>query len=490
MAIIIPSKKIFNIDNPKVRNNAIDEVRVERTLVNTNVLKIGENVYNEDIYTDLAVVELSDYVDEDSDIKTYGIYRNYAFVRCDKKKVFSNTDGGGYQLDIPISQNKKYIYNIYGGADDNGNPNIRCEIVGVIEKGTITGDYADALTYSEPTEISAPQVLSFPKSIVYNVRELQEAGTAKAIVNITSPFQIGLEDVEIVKTTNYFRLSIPIMCGLRISKFGGSDRFALDTTLPPPPLTLNGTYETYVPKEINISLMGDTIGIELSTGNITYKSENSNGETPISLDGNELMQNSATANGKLLTKDLADNIFAQYENGKETISLSCAIGEYYSHDNGALEISTKQSDIFTDRYEWKYEAVYSDASTIIAYDNWVEVTKKYPYDIVIEGVLYSGDEPIGEHTLTIPKNSLESERIRLYIASEQSFRTTAIYKLIPMSFSSGDMIIPMKRNELGADIPISVYADGSPKVFEVINENITYDGAILQTLKAQEVAQQ
>jgi hypothetical protein len=41
----------------------------------------------------------------------------------------------------------------------------------------------------------------------------------------------------------------------------------------------------------------------------------------------------------------------------------------------------------------------------------------------------------------------------------------------------------------GQDRPMSLYQNGSPKVFKVLGTNIFYDGAVWQELSLQELAQ-
>ena len=58
MAIIIPSKSIYQLNNPKVRDNIIDKVFVDKTIVKPdNDYKVS--VYNED-YTIENVITESD----------------------------------------------------------------------------------------------------------------------------------------------------------------------------------------------------------------------------------------------------------------------------------------------------------------------------------------------------------------------------------------------------------------------------------------------
>lgn len=479
MAIIIPSKKIFSVVNPKVRNNDIDEVRIETTNINSNVVITGENVYNKQI---LNLSNKHNYTVVDKGFG-YGLGapKKFAFAKYDQKKVLaSKVDNGTEirleQIKIPKLKDKSYISNIY-----LDNSNIKVELIGTIEKGTVSGTIEE-LVYSEPTEISNPQVFTIPTEITAKFGLPYTEATVKLTpLNDNGEnllFSDGGDDGE-----NLF-LNIGMVCGVRITRCGAYVLDYMDDYINK--ASVEGEYEKYVPTEINLSVMGETIGIELSTGNVTYKSENSNGETPISLDGNELMQNSARINGKLLTADLADNIFAQYKGGKEAINLSCSIGEYYSIVND-LEISTKGYAKFNGQWELKAEYLYAD-SNFIGTTQWIVLKEKHPYDVFFECTYYKEGSPQGKDTLVVPSNSLESNKITLMEADGIWFKIDKTLKNPPMSLQASYKIIPMKRNEFGEDIPISNYSNGSPKVFEVINESVAYDGTILQNLEAQEIS--
>lgn len=56
-----------------------------------------------------------------------------------------------------------------------------------------------------------------------------------------------------------------------------------------------------------------------------------------------------------------------------------------------------------------------------------------------------------------------------------------------MSFKMYDQIIPMVYGADGKDRPMSIYQDGSPKVFQVLGSKIFYDGAVWQELSLQEL---
>ncbi len=58
---------------------------------------------------------------------------------------------------------------------------------------------------------------------------------------------------------------------------------------------------------------------------------------------------------------------------------------------------------------------------------------------------------------------------------------------LPMYFMEHQQVVPYVRSTDGTDRPMSLYKDGTPKVFEVIGNEISYDGAVFQRISLIEV---
>jgi hypothetical protein len=58
---------------------------------------------------------------------------------------------------------------------------------------------------------------------------------------------------------------------------------------------------------------------------------------------------------------------------------------------------------------------------------------------------------------------------------------------LPMCFMEHQWVVPYVRSADGTDRPMSLYKDGTAKVFEVIGSEISYDGAVFQKISIQEV---
>ena len=57
-----------------------------------------------------------------------------------------------------------------------------------------------------------------------------------------------------------------------------------------------------------------------------------------------------------------------------------------------------------------------------------------------------------------------------------------------MTFKIGDIVIPMARSATGEDKPMSLYSNGKPKQFRVIDRSVYYDGAVWQKINLQEIS--
>jgi hypothetical protein len=64
---------------------------------------------------------------------------------------------------------------------------------------------------------------------------------------------------------------------------------------------------------------------------------------------------------------------------------------------------------------------------------------------------------------------------------------SAVDSGLNMTFTEGDIVIPMIPSAMGGDEPMSRYKDGSPKEFRVVGTSIINDGAVWQKIYLQEL---
>lgn len=359
MAIIIPSKNIYEINNPKIRDNLIDNVSVEQNVVAPNN-EYEVSVYNKDYQNNLDFINSTPLIDNQIDwyATTIGFRDSYTeAISC----VGITPIYFEQLLDsIKVVQKNKYISKIYDKLDEEGKANIKYSFFCEKQYGTLTAtatltdnympnDKTIVLSnfnYSEPT-IDKNSFSEFPLEIsntekTYYGQIVVEVEAKKTITNINN---LGEIEYTVVNEDFVANKNAKILCGYSSYKLGNTLSAwgdELTTTRQ-----LSGTYENYIPKSISITLYGNTIGIDLTDGSVSYiKDENGNivqgkGNKPHSLSGNELLQDSAKVGNIPLTEHLANNVLSQYAKGKETATLLCDIADYYDYNSGDKVIDTK-----------------------------------------------------------------------------------------------------------------------------------------------------
>ena len=360
MAIIIPSKNIYGMDNPKIIDNVVDNVTV-----NSNVIS-KDNKYNVPVHLEKYTASLFEH----AFTTDYEEWTNAATVNArsglDAYVHYAGSAVGirtHYANDVRVSiyriLKNAYISTLLTGYNKNGYANVNYSVVYkhyignakiyVTQYPMSMGDNNDfvndvQLTYNGDYETSQGNLpkLSVEKTTEYTNSNLQSAIISKAYV--VQEDKTTLFDDNIIKNFDdtFFSCEIKnILCGVEmynasVSGNMSKDAWGGDPTSKTRNITLDGVCEKYVPIEIEITFNGNTIGINLADGSFTYGS----GNKPLSLNGNELLQDNGKVGNKSLSQHLADNILQQYQNGKETATILCDINDYYSTE-GEKIISTK-----------------------------------------------------------------------------------------------------------------------------------------------------
>lgn len=334
MAILIPSKNIYDIDNPKIRDNIINKVSVENKVVAPDN-KYETSVYNE-TRSDFTISTLNSNFENFGETNVIKLVGSTSFtVKFVSYTSFVSYDKTGeVQIDIKRLKNNELIEKVLYGLDENGTPRIKFSINGIKKTGTVTGkldyDYAEKsfsmseLVYSNSNSVSEhyeiPKSESYTYSGSYNNNSITAEGEAKSTAEFIEFGNLGTVLPSISDDKITFKLQV--VAGYKVVKMG--TQFLVQTSSR---YTAKGTYEEYIPTEIELTFYGNTIGISLTDNSVTY----GDGNMPYSLNGNELLQDSATVDGVPLTKHLADNILREYKNGKETATLLCDISDYYEY---------------------------------------------------------------------------------------------------------------------------------------------------------------
>ena len=127
MAIIIPSKNIYDIKNPKIIDNVINKVYVEETVVKPdNDYEV--TVYNEDYALENVSTEensQTEYIDATALNAAGDTMRNVRGACGIKYKIEKFTIP---EILIPKIKDNKFINKIYADVDDEGNPEIKVSL--------------------------------------------------------------------------------------------------------------------------------------------------------------------------------------------------------------------------------------------------------------------------------------------------------------------------------------------------------------------------
>ena len=498
MAIIIPSKNIYEVQNPKVRDNVIDRIEVNATEV------VPNNEYETPVYnTNQTINQVSANSDIDENLSaptnaTSGggataKILSVAYVAYNDKKTYDFT------VDIPILQSNKYISNLILGKDKDGNPNIKYALYGKEETGTATGIWKikssaigftvikGDITYSTPSAISGEGALEIKKELVLMEDTYTPSITAKAnttledigtLADINYPTKIEKDGKE------YYRISGNIMCGVRtVGIKGASGWNSASGNTEPTTISLSGNYVRYVPTSIEITIYGNTIGIDL-----TDKTVYINGETAKkvhSVDGNELMQTTNYREFNRSWEMVQDTDYKIITNSGEIAPLALKITTTISFINDDA-ISAKKTVSYRVSGVY-YSQIVGEGVDIFSFEG---LATRISISATLNRKLYSIKSMYGGTQEEYARGK-ETATIRCSIADyydESGNKVIAIDNSTKkMFFEEGDQVIPMVYGADGQDHAMSLYKNGSPKVFNVLGSKIYYDGAVWQELSLQEV---
>lgn len=314
MAIIIPSKNIYEINNQKVVDNEVDNIKVSaKNAVPDN--HYSETVYNENILSGIYKPEISVISDIKSGLGTnvvvdpttnpiVGIYAAYLYA--DSFYYIDTT------IEIPIQKDTSHVItSILTGATTEGQENIKYSCSGIINSGRTNAEGLITVYTSGASIQRHSQTFLPPLGETAYTQEKSTTGTysilkeEKERYNITTdgreyieaeinlPNESDLGNIEpytfIKDDKEYFALKISkLLCGVRIVRGSGYD-YARPVSVGSS--TLSGsiqgsTYTEYIPESVEFTIYGNTIGINLQDKTVNF----GEGQHIYSFDGNELMQ--------------------------------------------------------------------------------------------------------------------------------------------------------------------------------------------------------
>jgi hypothetical protein len=483
MAIIIPSKNTYKINNPKIRDNFIDNVSVNQTVVRAN--NVYETpIYNQDLYfesfdeekTNIDKVDVGKGSGPIQLIRYAGLYYNiilyYKNLTFDIPKIIRNS----YISKIYNDEDRKISWSVFGNLYEK---DITLATIGSGFDDYETADgLSTAIQYGEEKIILEDEMLNFPqipKDVTFKStnEEYNFSSTAKIQIDVVDESTFEIQDN--VQSDTY-RISGKVLCGLIVESATGYEQIQSgDFTTA---IYMTGNWKYYYGNQLQLTIYGNTIGISLEDGSVTY----ANGNKPYSLNGNELLQDSGTVGGKSISQHLANNILKQYENGKETATILCSISDYYD-ENGYIAISPNTVLV-------NYPIGISFSSNIIYSTVTLTSPITYPIDLRVTSRVERASGEYDTIYITLPKNTTTATQ-NFPAINIQSIEIISVEAVVDnMSFRLHDQVIPKVMGADGTDRPMSKYKSGNPKVFEVVGSNIIYDGAVWQELTLQEVVEQ
>lgn len=330
MAIIIPSKHIYEIRNNKIIENRITKVEVNATEVKP-VNEFDKVVYSENIdFNSSSVFEEETNANKDDSFYTTAgpqIGYQYSYVYFNNKlKYFQG------HIKIPkvsnntrITKISKFEFSVFGTV-------IKADTTGQL---LITSANNSGLNFNTPTitQLSRAEketTFEFPETPEtvsvqgVSVTGLKEENTYNIIENDTE-FEI------------YFRCMVSYVKETLLST--GEVYVTLDLGAT---VRGSGEYEYYDPSQLRISVYGNTSGIELTEVKQVYGSDE---RSVFSIQNNELLQTTNYITDVDNPNSISYNVdktIKQYTKGKESAVILCSISDYYDQ-NGNKVIDTNDT---------------------------------------------------------------------------------------------------------------------------------------------------
>ena len=347
MAIKIPSKNIYSKQNPKIRDNIIERIEVGAVEV------VPDNEYETPVYNYKKTGQpdiLKDFGMDDTVSKDFPTPATIKYIATYGASKFYYSY---FTILInPLLKNKyiSYIFNWINPKEENNEQDNK-QINGVsyslfgkkiftpIEADFVFADWGDSgysknLVYGEPVEEESTNI-SFPK---FNSSSID--GEYFGDLGMTDETNISVE----LQTDGTYKISCNILSGMDYERASGAT--TTGNYVAPSDIKITGSRVQYKINQIEITVYGNTIGIDLQDKTVYI-----NGETAKkvhSVVGNELMQTSNYILDENGTKTnsldkMYGNTQKTYENGKETATLLCDVSDYFDFESGKKLIAIDNS---------------------------------------------------------------------------------------------------------------------------------------------------
>ena len=330
MAILIPSKNIYNKENRKVIDNAISKIEIVQ---HTNAFETKEK--------DILKSESSDN-----------------FVNRIESEINGNKFSGGiwayedqkaraYNFTIRIkSEENKVIHSLYHDEKiENGlkQSEIKWQVYGTKTTKSASAWFRveDGQYYIDDIEYSNIKV---ENDVLFEVPELPSVTNYSTTFfkDNYNKFSVNVNEIQKGKE---FEISISnILAEYTSLILFATESDANNTNYFKAQTHENYPYTTFIPKRIDFTIYGKTTTLNLVED--TYQLGFGTGKNVVSIKTNELIKDaniySQNGNIEVLTGVLFDEFYQNYKNGKETATIRCSISDYYDN-NGEKVISVDNS---------------------------------------------------------------------------------------------------------------------------------------------------
>lgn len=436
--IYIPSKRIYNNENPKILKNkyssaSIGMVKSDRKIEYSSVVG-GIEETNKTNLQEIVAGVVDGSIGDNRPLKICEIEGKHTFLNI-KSSITRKTDIFGVfsgitsryhnvQFSVPIFQNFNLdeVKEIISGIKTNQNtgektPKVDISITNIVKTTPISATMRVEVTgTSDGGSIGTVTIDNYYKGATTEKTETEDCYdtfyvlTKKEYEGAYASIKVTAEDYTSCfsnKVDDEFVISTKFQTYLKTATLSGVyANVTLEKTTYSVPLS--GTLIEKIPQKVTITAKGNVMTYFTEDYAYNYGKQEANSNT-YSVDNNELFQNNTNSNGKQIDKVIGDSIIGGWENGKETAEITCSYNDYKE------------------------------------------------YDIVSQ-------KPNSTNAISILDNTK------------------------PFQFDIGDVVCPQKAT-VSDDKPISTFKSGKytlPKLFAVTGKGVKYDGALWQNLSLQE----
>lgn len=345
MAIKIPSKSIYGVENPKIRDNIINRIDLDCTQPTSPYVKKDVNISSSTINID-SDISFSYFEPKSAskiisqNIGGAGNPITYTQYRYLKTSIGVSSDLFTY---VEKFKNNYYVQDFYNLTSEDTTltyTRVRTPIKVKIPytDGVYDFDYANNISWEDWEQDTSKSIETEIKSTI-QLDLITNNGETDNSLKIDLDFkdtdkyvfyQSSHKSFSNYEEEYYLKLRVSYRT-INVSAYTGIEGGGYYV----------GYKEELIPSFATIQINGTTLGIDLNDTTLQYGS----GDKPFKVDNNELMQttNFLSSTNENALESQYTSILEQYANGKEYAVINCSISEYKDQD-GNVVINPKESD--------------------------------------------------------------------------------------------------------------------------------------------------